>query len=278
MAGGFELPPEIRQRGSADRPDQRCPVEKVPGSLRWCRALYDGSVARASGDSATRIARDLADVGPSAVLAPELAEWLAGSSRFGVFVAQHRAKIRKKLRGATDAGSVRDVRAELAVARLLLADRRFELTFEPYGRGGGPDFTVTFRAGRPCNLEVTRLRRPPDAAAVAGVVLGKLRQLPPSIPNVLLVAVEDVAADAVDVGAAIRSLRSRADVKDEAYFAFRGVDGTRTFNERLLRLGGVIVWCEAAEAGQRTASWANRSARIAVPEATTRALLACLRA
>jgi hypothetical protein len=246
------------------------------------RAAYDGPMARAreraSPGSAERAARDLANAGPGGILAAELAGWLAGSPRFGSFVEAHRPKIRKKLRGAADDASVRDVRAELAVARLLLTDRRFELTFEAYGRGGGPDFTVNYRAGRLFNLEVTRLRRPPDAAAVAGVVLGKLRQLPPSSPNLLLVAVEGEAADAADVGAAIRALRARADRKDEAYFAFRGIDGTRTFYERLLRLGGVIVWCEAAVGDRRAAWWRNGSARIAMPEAATRAVLSRLRA
>ncbi len=234
-------------------------------------------MAKASAGSTERAARDVADGGPGRELAAELAGWLAGSSRFASFVEAHRSKIRKKLRGSADEASVRDVRAELAVARLLLADRRFELTFEAYGRGGGPDFTVTYRVGRPFNVEVTRLRRQPDAAAVAGVVLGKLRQLPPSSPNLLLVAVESEAADAVDVAAAVRALRARADAKDEAYFAFRGIDGTRTFYERLLRLGGVIVWCETGVGDRRAAWWKNGSARIAVPEATTRAVLACLR-
>lgn len=234
-------------------------------------------MARASAGSAERVALDVADAGPGAALAAELAGWLAGSARFAAFVEAHKSKIRKKLRGAADDASVRDVRAELAVARLLLADRRFELTFEAYGRRGGPDFTITYRGGRPFNLEVTRLRRPPDAAAVTGVVLGKLRQLPPSVPNLLLIAVESQAAD-VDVSAAVRALRARADAKDEAYFAFRGIDGTRAFYERLLRLGGVIAWCETAVGDRRATSWANRSARIAVSESTTRAVLALLRA
>jgi hypothetical protein len=233
-------------------------------------------MSRASAGSAQRAARDLADAGPGGELAAELAGWLAGSSRFASFVAAHRSKIRKKLRGAADEPSMRDVRAELAVARLLLTDRRFELRFEAYGRGGGPDFTVTYRTGHPFNLEVTRLRRSPDPTAVAGVVLGKLRQLPPSSPNLLLVAVDD-AADDVDVGAAVRTLRARADAKDEAYFAFRGIAGTRTFYERLLRLGGVIVWCESGAGDRRASWWRNGSARIAAPETATRAVLACLR-
>ena len=242
------------------------------------RPPYDAPMARVSAGSAEQIARDVTGAGPGGAFSTELARWIAGSSRFAAFAESHRSKIRKKLRGAADDASVRDVRAELAVARQLLTDRRFELTFEAYGRGGGPDFTVAYRAGRPFNLEVTRLRRPPDVAAVEGVLLGKLRQLPPSSPNLLLVAVEAEAADAVDVGAAVRGLRARADGKDDAYFAFRGIHGTRTFYERLLRLGGVIVWCETAAVDRRAAWWKNGSARIAVPEGTTRAVLACLRA
>ncbi len=237
-----------------------------------------GSAEKARAGSADWIALDVADAGPGAALATELAEWLATSSRFAAFLDAHRSKVRKKLRHAGDEASIRDVRAELAVARRLLADRRFELTFEAYGRDGGPDFTISDRAGRPFNLEVTRLRRPPDAAAVAGVVLGKLRQFRPSVPNLLVVAVEGETADVVDVGAAIRALRARADAKDEAYFAFRGVDGTKAFWERFLRLGGVILWCEAAVADRRVALWTNGSARIAVPAATMGAVVARLRA
>jgi len=231
----------------------------------------------AKAGSAERLAHDVAGSGPGGLLATELAVWLADSARFRAFVEDHRSKIRKKLRGAVDQASMRDVRAELAMARLVLTDRRFELAFEAYGRGGGPDFTLTYRKRRPFNVEVTRLRRAPDTAAVAGVVLGKLRQLPPSVPNLLVIAVQDVAADDVGVGDAVRALRTRADTKDDAYFAFRGIDGARAFYERFLRLGGVIVWCETAMGDARAAWWANGSTRIAVPEAETRALLARLR-
>ena len=63
-------------------------------------------------------------------MADELAGWLGTSSRFRAFAESHGAKIRKKLRSATDADARLDVRAELRVAHLLLADRRFELAFE----------------------------------------------------------------------------------------------------------------------------------------------------
>jgi len=127
--------------------------------------------------------------------AGELRSWLAGSARFRGFVESNRDKVRKKLRGAAEVGARGDVRAELEVAFRLLADRRLDLSFEAYGAGRrGPDFTVAFRASHRFNLEVTRPRLDdPDrpirdrAAAAAGALLAKLRQLPADAPNALLV-------------------------------------------------------------------------------------------
>lgn len=97
-------------------------------------------------------------------LADELRGWLAGSSRFRRFADIHRDKIRKKLRTAADDEALRDVRAELRVAHLLLADRRTGLDFEALGSAtGGPDFTIRVASERPMNVEVTRLRRPRSA-------------------------------------------------------------------------------------------------------------------
>ena len=229
--------------------------------------------------SVERLAQSLYDPEPRDSLASELVGWLAGSARFRAFAEAYRDKIRKKLRNAGDADARRDVRAELQVARLLLTDRRFELAFEAYGSGKvGPDLTVTFRGGRSFNLEVTRRRGVFDPTGNGAPLLAKLRQLPPSLPNALLVAIEGDRADAFDVAAATRALRSRADAKDEAFFTDRGFDGTRGFYERHLRLGAVFVWCEgAAEAEQRATLWINRSARIAMPEPAARAGLGCLR-
>ncbi|MDQ2674391.1 MAG: hypothetical protein M3Y40_07020, partial [Chloroflexota bacterium] len=90
-------------------------------------------------------------------LRTELGAWVATSAGFRAFADAHRDKIRKKLRSAGDADALRDVRAELGVAALLLADRRIQLAFEAHGAGHrGPDFTVTFRSSRAFDLEVTR--------------------------------------------------------------------------------------------------------------------------
>ena len=224
------------------------------------------------------LAQYLLDRDPGDPMADELAGWLVGSPRFRAFAEAHREKIRKKLRGAADPEARRDVRAELRAAHLLLADRRIELSFEAYGSGRpGPDFTVAFRGERSFNLEVTRIRRAPDETGTGGQLLAKLRQLPPSVPNAVLVAIEGDSAEAFDVAAVTRSLRARADRKDEAFFERRGFDGTRGFYERFLRLGAVIAWCEGAAGEARAALWSNRSARIALPDRAARSCLLCLR-
>lgn len=210
-------------------------------------------------------------------MADELAGWLASSAAFRRFADAHRDKIRKKLRTAADPDARRDVRAELHAAHLLLADRRFELAFEAHGSGrGGPDFTIGFRGQRAFELEVTRLRADAGAATHGGPLLAKLRQLQPSVANVLLIAMDGGRADALDVATAVRGLRARADARDEDFFQRRGFEGTRDFYHRFLRLGAVVTWCEDGVTGARVRPWENGSARIPVPPAAFRACLVAL--
>ena len=214
-----------------------------------------------------RLADELVpDRGP---LHDEIAGWLRSSRRFRAFAEAHREKIRKKLRSATDADARLDVRAELRVANLLLADRRIGLAFEAYGATrGGPDFTLTFRDAPSLNLEVTR----PRGASLIGPLLTKLHQLPPSRPNAVIFAL-DGNPGADEVAATVRDLRARADAKDEAYFVARGFEGSKAFYQRYLRLGGIIAWRDGAGADL----WINGSARILLPDPATRAVVACLR-
>jgi hypothetical protein len=232
------------------------------------------------GTAVERLTQSLFDRHPQDPVAEEVAAWLTGSARFRSFAEKHHDKIRKKVRAASDGEALRDVRTELLVAHLLLADRRIELAFEAYGSGkAGPDFTVTFRGRRSFNLEVTRQRRTPaGAGADGGQLLAKLRQLPPSSPNALLVAIEGTNPQAFDVAAATRALRTRADAKDEAFFVSRGFEGTRAFYDRYLRLGAVVALCEDATGEARISLWNNRSTRIRLPEAALRASILCLRA
>ena len=236
--------------------------------------------AARTGAVVERLVGHLFDGAATDSLADEVAAWLAGSPRFRRFAEAHRDKIRKKLRGAAaDPEGRRDVRAELRAACLLLGDRRIDLAFEAYGSArGGPDFTVTFRGERPFNVEVTRTRRPPDPTTYSRLLLAKLRQLPPSVPNAILVAVEgDRASETADVEAAVQALRARADAKDEAFFIARGHPGSRAFYDRFLRLGVIFTWSDAASGDERAALWTNPSARSALPGRAARACLLCLR-
>jgi hypothetical protein len=202
--------------------------------------------------------------------AAELAGWMTDSPRFRAFVEAHRDKIRKKLRGAAADGAARlDVQAELHVAYRLLADRRITIAFEAAGSArGGPDFAVTFRDHPAFNLEVTRLRRGPDAAVLRRVVLVKLRQMPTGAANVLLVIGKHSGDGSPGLEAAMRDLRSRADAPDAATLRIGGFTAPRDFHRGFARIGAVVAWH-----GANATVWPNPSARIAVPE---RALRACV--
>jgi len=235
------------------------------------------SAAPGRPEAARRATAALAGL-PNDALTAELAAWRAGSPRFRAFVEANGGKIHKKLREATDPDARRDVRTELLVARLLVADRRVSLAFEAYGAAGGPDFTVTYGGERPFNVEVTRTRREGEALDIGLPILTKLRQLPPSLPNLLVVAVSGGAPLDVDVEAGVRALRSRADRKEEAFFVGRGFASSRAFYERFLRLGGVVAWREALTDGEGASLWVNRSARIPLPQRAARAVTALLAA
>jgi hypothetical protein len=222
-----------------------------------------------------RLLRYLLDGGDHQ-FAEELSSWLSQAARFRSFADAHRDKIRKKLRGAADADARKDVRTELNVGRLLLADRRVALEFEAYGSGRpGPDFTVTL-GGERFNLEVTRLRGDPASAGFGGL-LAKVRQLPPSVANGVILAIDGTDARAYDAAAAVTSLRGRAEAADDALFIARGFRGSRDFRDRLARLGTTFVFAESATGDARAVAWVNPTARIPFSGRAGRACLACLR-
>jgi hypothetical protein len=221
---------------------------------------------------------DRGQPGAAEELAEDLGGWLSASVRFLLFVDAHRDKIRKKLRGAADSQARGDVRAELEVAYRLLADRRIELAFEAYGAGRrGPDFTVTFRAVHPFNLEVTRPRLDEGdrdrTEGLASALLVKLRQLPADAPNAVLVAIDAEPPSQDEIATAMRSLRQRANRRDDVFFSGRGFADARDFHRHYRRLGALFV---ASRGGTGARAWSNAEARRQLPDGALTACLGCL--
>src|SRR4030081_2693788 len=213
----------------------------------------------------------------------ELGHWIENSPRFRAFMTTNQDKVRKKFTTSDDEEHRLDVRAELLVAHLLLADRRFELAFEAYGaRRVGPDLTVTFRANQRFNLEVTRLRATGDGAVgdsgvtrLANVITAKLRQLPGDIANALVISARGLALDEESVLAAVRLLKTRTDSKDDAFFARRGLKDARDFYAHYLHLSGIFVLDEATTPARAIFS-PNREARHPLSKEAVTGLVQCL--
>lgn len=215
---------------------------------------------------------------PSHPLAGWYAALLAATPGLRDFTVAHASKIRKKVRHAGDSGAQRDLRCELAVAGLLAADRRSTLVYEPMAahHRRGPDFLLRHKGHTALYVEVTRLRRTAAEAQdrsgkLAALVCGKLGQLVAGAANLLVIVSDSGRYSGEEVAGAVRLLRQRADAKDDAFFAFRGLASARELHQQLLLLGGVLV---AAPATGHNDHWAQPAARRALPPDLVRALSA----
>jgi hypothetical protein len=207
-----------------------------------------------------------------------LADWAAASPRFRTFLAEHATKIARKLRTAEGVEGRRDVLLELYAAYRLLLDRRITLEYERYAadKTRGPDFTATFKTHTPFNVEVRRLR---DASAGefvrwASVVCDKLRQMPPSIANVLLIGADGDLVPALDVGDAMARLRALAERRDDDFFTRRGFSSAKEYLRQLQRLSAIVLvagWEHAA--GGTAALWLNAQAKHPLPHDLRQALM-----
>jgi hypothetical protein len=211
-------------------------------------------------------------------LQSELGHWLEVSSRFAAFVTANQDKVRKKLSTSNDESRL-DVRSELLIAYLILADHRFELAFEAYGaRRRGPDLTVTYRANQRFNLEVTRLRATASASEsvsrLANVILGKLRQMPAEVPNGLVVTTRGLALTEEDLAASVRLLKLHNDSNDDAFFARRGLESTRDFYAQYLHLSATFALDEAT-VPPTVSLFLIREARHPLPKDVVSGLTAC---
>jgi hypothetical protein len=179
-------------------------------------------------------------------LAVQFAHWVEASPRFRAFAETYRDKIRKKVRTITEAEGYRDLQAELATAYFLVLERRFLVEYEKYGVGKqrGPDFSVTYKTHTRFDVEVTRLRRAqagaaPEPGKLINTLCVKLKQLPPSMINILVLAADDAPYSEDDLTTGLRLLQERAERKDDEFFTRRGFLGARDFLKHYSRLSAI---------------------------------------
>src|SRR5690242_10546282 len=127
--------------------------------------------------------------GKKTALYIEFEAWIKASRRFKAFVISNRGKIRTKLKNVRDEAGLKDLRAELETAMILLREDRFTLEYEKYAalKQRGPDFTVIFKTHTPFNVEVRRIRsveadeddREARITKLMTILCDKVGQMPP---------------------------------------------------------------------------------------------------
>ena len=199
--------------------------------------------------SQTEIARLCATLFGATPLEGQCRTWAVREPRFAAFLDTYQTKIGKKLRGVGDEAGYLDLLAELDVAHRLLRDRGFTLIYEPTlaQKERGPDFAVVFKTHTHCNVEVRRLRPSSSdlASRLLGVLADKLRQAPPSVPNVLALADGPALASAEPVAVALRALAALASAGDDAACRRWGFAGARDLQRRMERLSAVALLASA---------------------------------
>ncbi len=200
---------------------------------------------------------------------PEFEGWVRDSRRFRAFATSYRGKIRAKLRNVRDESGLKDVRAELETAALLLREERFTLEYEKYAslKQRGPDFTVTFKTHTPFNVEVRRIRavelddENTEARLVKlmAVLCDKVNQMPPSIRNLLWLVAERELSEA-DLTQSTLMLRQKAERKDEEFFTRRGFENASDFLRQYRQLSGIVLYQTRGNT-----VWLNSLARHKVP-------------
>ncbi len=236
---------------------------------------------------------------PAHPLAAPLAAWATATPRFAAFLEEHRDKIRKKARGAREPEALGDLLLELAVARTLQRERHGALVYEPKrpDRTRAPDFALTLPNGALVMVEVTRLRPtvavaegvgvgaeagavveaedaphragdpPPIDARLAVLVCGKLGQLVPNLPNIVVVGLPAELYSALDVAATMRALLARAERRELTPRERHYVRQPSDFFKPYRHLSGLLVcpWPAPPGAAPRATFWTNPQATKALP-------------
>ena len=201
------------------------------------------------------------------LLSGELYQWMDTSSRFTAFVETYRDKIRKKIRITREPESILDLRGELEVACGLLSDRRLAVAYEPYAsvKRRGPDFAVTYRENLLFNIEVARMRveesefggsdLPRKEERFLRILLYKLGQMQPGMPNLLVIHTWRELARSLDLDKLMQEIKTRVEGKDLSFYDSSRYASPAAFYKDFLHLSGILLWTADAQL------WVNKQAR-----------------
>jgi hypothetical protein len=205
----------------------------------------------------------------------EFESWVKNSRRFKAFAIDYRSKIRTKLKNVRDEAGMKDLRAELQSAVLLLQEASFALEYERYAalKQRGPDYTVIFKTHTPFNIEIRRIRSiefDEDSEAritkLMAVLCDKVGQMPASIVNLLWLTAEREIPEA-ELNQAALTLRQLADRKVEEFFTKRGFKNAADFLKQYRQLSGIIL-----QQNGKTILWQNVIAQHKTPPDIVRAI------
>jgi hypothetical protein len=210
-------------------------------------------------------------------LASRCAQQMVAYPRFGTFLSVYRGKIGKKVRSLEGPGSWHDLWLELWTAARLLADRRFEVTYESYAaqKMRGPDLTATFRTHTICHIEIKHVRAELSLAKWTEVLCTKLGQLPSGAINVLLVGTGAQIVESCSIDSAVGELGKAAQRGENATFQRYGLPEARDYSRQMIHLSGVLRIADwDLDSSARFSLWRNPTARHALPPDLARALVA----
>ena len=138
----------------------------------------------------------------------------------------------------------------------------------------GPDFAVTYRANLVFNIEVARIRveesgvggidLPRKEERILRILLDKLGQMQPGMPNLLVIHTRAELARAIDLDRLMQAVKTRAEGRDPAFYAASRHTGPVAFYKDFLHLSAILLW---GPAGQL---WINKQARSVLAEKVLR--------
>jgi hypothetical protein len=109
-----------------------------------------------------------------------------------------------------------------------------------------------------------------ESGKLTNTVCNKVGQMPPGMINILVIAPDGDGVDELDVAQTMKSLKGRAERKDDLFFARRGCVGAREFIKQYQQLSGILL----RRPGERPQLWVNAQAKHPIP-VEIRTILQC---